>query len=103
MKFPSKKQIERALKVLENAPASRPLPPNATKNDIFKYEICRKFVIYAREHNMKQKDMAELLDTDASIVSKILHYHIEEFSVDRLLTFLWKLYPKASVKLNAAS
>ena len=81
MKFPSKKQIERALEVLEKAPDSRLLPPNASKNEVLKYEICRRFVIYVREHKLKQKDLAEELEIDSSLVSKILHYNIDEFSV----------------------
>ena len=102
MKFPSEKQIKRALEILEKAPGSRALPKDATPNDILKYDLCSRFVVYRRENELSQKELAEMLEIDAAVMSKILHYHIEEFSVDRLIALLIKIYPKASIKIDVA-
>ena len=102
MKFPTDKEIKRVLALLENESGSRLLPKNASKGDVLKYELCKKFVIYKNQNKMMQKDLAEELDIDSALVSKILNYHIEEFTVDRLLSLLVKLYPKTSIKVDVA-
>ena len=103
MKFPSDKQIKRALEILEKAPASRPLPKNASKNDAIKFELCSNFVVYRREKKLSQKELADRLGIDPAQMSKILHYHIDEFSFEFLLTHLLKIYPKTDIKIDLAS
>ena len=103
MKFPSEKQIKRALAVLENAPASKPLPKNASKGDIAKYNLCNRFVVFRREKKLSQKTLAEKLEVDPAQMSKILHYNINEFSFDFLFDLLLKIYPKADIKIDLAS
>lgn len=102
MKFPTEKQIKRALEVLEKAPASKPLPKNASKTDMLKYELCSNFVVYRREKKLSQKDLAERLEIDPAQMSKILHYHIEEFSLDYLFELFLKIDPKADLDLKIA-
>ncbi len=103
MKFPSEKQINRALKILENAPASRPLPSNATKSEALKHELCKQFVIYLQDEEVSQKALARKLRIDPAQMSKILHYHIEFFSVDFLFELVLKIYPKTEIKISKAS
>ena len=103
MKFPSDKEIKRVLALLEDDPGSKLLPKNATKGDILKYELCKKFVIYKNKNKLMQKDLAKKLGTDSALVSKILNYHIEEFTVDRLLALLLKIYPKTTIRVDEAS
>ena len=103
MKFPSRKQIERALEILEKAPGSRLLPKDATPTDKIKYELCSRFVVYRREKEISQKDLAAKLGIDPAQMSKILHYHIDEFSVDYLLGLLLKIRPKTMIRVDEAS
>lgn len=47
--------------------------------------------------------MAEVLDIDEAIMSKILHYHIGDFTIDRLVKYLMLLHPAAGIKIEIAS
>jgi len=103
MKFPTDKEMKRVLALLENEPGSRLLPKNASKTDILKYELCKKFVIYKNKKKILQKDLAKELGVDSSLVSKILNYYIDEFTVDRLLMLVLKIYPKTTIRVDEAS
>jgi hypothetical protein len=37
---------------------------------------------------------------DEPLVSKIIHYHFEEFTVDRLISYLSKLYLEFDLEVN---
>jgi predicted XRE-type DNA-binding protein len=102
-KFPSQKQLKEMRKKLEKGPAARPLPKAATSVDKVKYKICEQFVIYKNSQKMTQKALAEKLDLDEALMSKILHYNFDEFTVDRLLKFLNVLYPNVEIELRVAS
>lgn len=103
MKFPTDKEIKRVLALLENEPGSRLLPKNASKSDVLKYEMCKKFVIYKNKKKLLQKDLAKELAVDSALVSKILNYHVDEFTVERLFNLLLKIHPRAAIKLDLAS
>ncbi len=103
MKFPSRKQIERAEKILENAPGSRLLAKDASATDKIKFDLCSRFVAYRREKGLSQKDLAGRLGIDPAQMSKVLHYHIDEFSVDFLLGLLLKIRPKTVIRVDEAS
>lgn len=102
-KWPSKKQLDTVRKKLESGPASRPLPKDASPVDKVKYHICEQFVIFKNNTKISQKALAKKVGTDEAIISKILHYNIEDFTIDRLVKFLAALYPGAEVKIEVAS
>jgi predicted XRE-type DNA-binding protein len=102
VKYPSKQLLQEVRQQLESGPSSRPLPANASTIDRFKYRICEQFVIYKNNSHVTQRKLAELIGLDEAIMSKILHYNIEEFTIDRLLKHLTVLHPKMTVKLQVA-
>ena len=79
--------------------ASRPLPKNADIVERTKHAICEKFVIYLNSGKIKQKELAEKLGIAESLVSKILHYHYDEFTIDRLLRYLEVIQPGVEFKV----
>lgn len=87
---------------LSKGPASQPLPPNATPVDRIKHDICREFVVYKNSSKITQKALADKIGIDEALMSKILHYNIDEFTIDRLVKFLMILRPNAKVKLDVA-
>ena len=101
-KFPSKSELTAVRKQLNRGMASELLPPNASPVERTKYKLCEKFVIYKREQGLSQKELAETLEIDEALVSKILHYHIKEFTTDRFIKYLAKLYPAIEVKVDVA-
>ena len=102
MKFPSEKELSKIRKKLSKSEGSLILSKTATPLEKFRYEICRQFVIYQRENNLKSKELAEILEIDDSIMSKILHYRNERFSTDKLIHLLAKIYPKHHLVLKVS-
>lgn len=101
-KFPSKKDLEEVRNKLDEGPASRPLPKDASIVDKAKFQLCEKFVIYKNLHKITQRAMAEKVGIDEALMSKILHYNFDEFTTDRLLKYLSKLYPDLDFNISVA-
>jgi len=98
-KFPKDEEIKKVLKELENAPGSKMLPENASTIEKIKFELCKSFIIYKQENNLNQKELADILEIDPALMSKILHYNIEEFTIDRPVKFLDVLHKEISIKI----
>ncbi|MFZ5931076.1 MAG: XRE family transcriptional regulator [Pseudomonadota bacterium] len=62
-----------------------------TVADRIKYDVCAEFIIYKRENNLNQRELAQKLEISEALVSKILRYQFTEFTIDRLLRYLEKL------------
>ena len=99
-KFPSKIELAHIRKKLNQGEASETLPKSASIVDRAKYDLCQKFVIYKREEGLTQRELASIVGVDEAIMSKILHYHIKDFTTDRLLRYVAQLYPHSKLKVN---
>lgn len=100
--FPSEKQLKKIRKELSKGMASKPLSENASPVDKIKHSICKQIVIYMNEHKLTQRALAEKIDESEALVSKVVHYHFEEFTIDRLVKFLARLHPDAELKIEVA-
>lgn len=103
LKFPSAAEITEMNDLLAQSVPSRPLAKNASTVDKIKHRICKEFVIYKNLNQTTQKDLANKVGIDESLMSKILHYHFDEFTIDRLVKFLNILYPNLDFKFDLAS
>jgi len=101
-KFPSKEELELVRKELGQGPASRPLPKDASPVDRAKFRLCEKFVIFKNSQKISQKELAQRIEIDESLMSKILRYHFEEFTTDRLIKYLNSIYPEVDIKIDVA-
>lgn len=99
MAFPSQKEIKKILAELEHVEGSRMLHPNATLVDRIKFEICASFIAYRREKDLTQKELALKLDLDPALMSKILRYRFDDFTIDRLVRLLEILHKDISIKI----
>ena len=99
MKFPTEKQLKSIREKLEKVEPSRLLPKNASKSDRLKYELCEKFVIYLREHNMTQVSLARKLKVDPARINEIVKYRIDLYTVDKLLDLAQALNLDFEVKV----
>lgn len=100
-KWPTQAQIEQALKEMKDAPSSRPLSNQANPVEKLKYSVCSQFVVYMRTHQLTQQQLADQLGLDKAIVSKITHYHFDEFTSDRLIKYLSILDPNLQIEVKA--
>jgi predicted XRE-type DNA-binding protein len=100
-KWPSKKQIDKALTEIEGTIASRPLGPNASPVERTKYSLCKQFVVYMQSHKISQEELAEKIGVDKALMSKIVHYHFDEFTIDRLIKYLSVIDPNLTIEVKA--
>ena len=99
MAFPSQKEIKRVLAELEHVEGTRMLHPNASLVDKFKFDICACFIVYKRENDISQKELAEKLNLDPALMSKILRYRFDDFTIDRLVRLLEILHKDITIKI----
>jgi predicted XRE-type DNA-binding protein len=99
-KFPNEKELEEARDALEKAPASRMLSPHAGSVEKLKFSLCEKFVCYLLEHKLTQHELAEKIGIDESLISKIVHYHFDDLTIERLVKYLSLLLPQAELKIS---
>ncbi|MCK5074441.1 MAG: XRE family transcriptional regulator [Bacteriovoracaceae bacterium] len=64
------------------------IPRFATLSDIIKYHFCNEIIRYKKTNELKQKDIAKMIDVNKSEVSKLFSYNLKEFSQERLLGFI---------------
>lgn len=102
MKLPNKKELDKMRKKLEKTEGSLMLSAKASPIEKLRYEICRQFVIYQRDHDLTSKDLAKLIGVDESLMSKVLRYRHERFSTDKLVEMLSKIYPKHHLVLKVS-
>jgi predicted XRE-type DNA-binding protein len=102
--FPSEKELERVRKKLSDPSVigSSVLPPDASPVERAKFKACEMIIQYRKEHDHKQKELAEMLQIDEARMSEILHYKVEKFTLERLVGYVGTLYPKVRLDLSAA-
>lgn len=103
--FPDQATLERVRKKLSDKSfegGNFALPENATEVERVKYQICQMIARYMREHEMLQKTLAKKLGIDESRMSEILRGKIESFTLDRLISYSEKIYPKMKLHIVAA-
>lgn len=101
-KFPPINDIKEMSKKLSKSEASATLPPHASSLEKLKYDLCKAFVRYKQIHNLSQRELAEKLAVNEAIISKIVHYKIEIFTVDRLMKYLSLLDSRVSIRIKVA-
>ncbi len=97
MGMPPKKVLDEMRKKLEKVEPSRLLPPNASRADRLKYELCKQFVVHLNREQISQKELAEKLGVEPARLNEIVKYRIDLFTVDRLLGYVELLDPDIKV------
>jgi predicted XRE-type DNA-binding protein len=100
--FPPEEELARVRKKLSRGEASVTLPAKASDVDKMKFEICKAFIKYKQKFNLNQRELADKLSVDEAIISKILHYKIESFTIDRLLKYLSAIDTRVSIQIRVA-
>jgi predicted XRE-type DNA-binding protein len=100
-KWPNESSLKSMDKKLRKGMWSATLPPAAGPVERFKYDLCKKILIYKKDHELSQRELAKILGIDESRVSEILHYKISRMTADRLMNHLERLNKKVSFKVGA--
>jgi predicted XRE-type DNA-binding protein len=104
VRYPDEKDIKSFMDQLssDEVLGSSVLPQNASESDKVKFKLCSKIVEYKLKHNLTQKELAEKLGLDEPETSRVLHYKIERYSIERLLNYAKILHPKLTLEIFAA-
>ncbi len=97
--WPNEEQLADGLAKLGKLPGSRELDPNASLVERIKYDLCRNFVIYLVMSDTTQKELADKIGIDPALMSKILRYRFEDFTIDRLVRYLEALDIQVTLKV----
>jgi predicted XRE-type DNA-binding protein len=81
--------------------SSRMLPENASTIEKIKFQLCEQFVAFKLENShVSQKELAQIIGIHETILCKVLHYHFEKFTIDRLIKILETLYSKKGLEIS---
>ena len=78
------------------------LGPNATDDQILKYELCRIISARIREKGYSNSDAGKVTGSDASDISRLINFHIDRFTIDRLIKILTSLEGSKYVRRSMA-
>lgn len=95
--WPSKKDLDKLLNELDQVEGSLHLSADATALDKFRFQLCQRLLGYKIEHGLKQRDLADKLNVDEAIVSKVLHHRIEKISTDKLIEYVQIIEPDVNL------
>ncbi|CAG8628118.1 17514_t:CDS:2 [Racocetra fulgida] len=85
----------------DNVLGSVILSKEATTLEKIKYELCQNIVRYKRIKKMTLDKVANILRLDELTTNKLLHYHIEAFALDSLISYVEKLNLPLRVKITS--
>src|SRR6266487_755274 len=75
------------------------LPENPTPLEQAKYEICKQIVSYKLDTKISTEDLAQKILLSKAETEDILYYRIDYFTLDRLVSYVSKLFKPLSVKM----
>ena len=75
------------------------LPENPTPLEKVKYELCRQIVAYKQDNNLSTTEISQKINLTNSETQEILFYHIDYFTLDRLITYAGRLFSTSEVKV----
>jgi len=104
IRYPNEKDIQEVLEKLssDDVMGSTVIPDDALESDKIKYKLCSLIVKYKLSKKLNQKELAEKLGLDEPETSRVLHYKIERYSIERLLNYATAIYPKLTLEVLAA-
>jgi predicted XRE-type DNA-binding protein len=103
IKWPSQKKLNAIVKELssDKIEGSLVISKDAPISDKVKYELCRKILEYKRTHDLSQKELGKKLNLDEPEISRVLHYRIDRYSIERLIGYVAILYPNMRFEFAA--
>ena len=104
VRYPEENDLNEILKKLssDEVIGSTVIPKNASESDKIKYKLCGKILEYKLFNGLTQKELAEKIGLDEPETSRVLHYKIERYSIERLLGYALIIYPKLTLEVLAA-
>lgn len=100
------KSFKEYLKEIEDPKNNREvnysLPENPTPLQVAKYKLCKKILGYKLDHELTREQVAKELDLSVAEVEDILFCHIEEFTLDRLISYASRIFEPLELEITQA-
>src|SRR4051812_11541656 len=98
-----KKSFQEYLQEIEDPKNNREvnysLPENSTLLQETKFSFCQEILGYKQDNNLTREQVAEKIGISKAEIEDILFCHIEEFTLDRLVSYASNLLEPVKVKL----
>ena len=78
---------------------SQALSADATSIEKAKYKICEKILAYQQDNNLPIEEVAHKIKLTTAETKDIFHYHLNCFSLDRLLTYASRLFSPNEIEI----
>ena len=98
--LPQDEEIIRRLADPNYQGGSWALPENATPLEQAKYEICKQVVSYKLDTKISTENLAQKIQLSKAEPEGILYYHIDYFTLDRLVDYAEKLFSPSEIKIT---
>ena len=82
---------------------NRSLPANTTALQTTKYKLCKQILSYKLDNKLTREQLAERIQLSKAEVENILFCEIEEFTLDRLITYAERLFPHNGLNIIVES
>ena len=82
-----------------NSEVNYSLSKNSTPLQVAKYKLCKQILGYKLKKDLTREQVAERMGISKAETEDILFCHIEEFTLDRLITYASKLLNPAEVNV----
>ncbi len=104
IRYPDEDKLKKIAERLssDEVMGSTVLSNDASDVDKIKFNLCALIVKYKMSKALSQKELAEKLQLDEPETSRVLHYKIERYSIERLFGYAKILYPKLTIEILAA-
>ncbi len=83
--------IDQVEKEAKRGNIPKTLAKDASFEAQMKYSLCKLFVRFVVKNGIKAVELAEMLELPKTRVSDIMNYKTDKYTVDRLLSYAWKL------------
>jgi hypothetical protein len=87
---------ERIFKVLDKIKTGKIrtteiIDESASPIEKMKFNICQAILLFKREHDFSNLELAQIMDVGPAVISRILHCQINKFKMDSLLSNYFSL------------
>ncbi|CAJ0868694.1 1360_t:CDS:2 [Entrophospora sp. SA101] len=85
-----------------NREVNHSLPENPTPLQVAKYKLCKKILGYKLDHELTREQMVEKIGISKAEIEDILFCCIEEFTLDRLVSYASKIFEPLELGITRA-
>ncbi|CAH1755640.1 7377_t:CDS:2 [Entrophospora sp. SA101] len=78
---------------------SQALSTNTSPIDKAKYKVCEKILAYQQDNNLPIEEVARKIQLTTAETKDIFHYHLNCFTLDRLLTYANRLLSPTEIEI----